>query len=167
MSAMDHPMASSVPMECPKCQAVHDPDHCDGHARSGAQCGKVHGHGTGHKGFGNCSSHGGSSESGHKHAAKIQDRARLALVMTAEQAVRHIVAVMSDTTAPHRVRLSAAQDILDRAGIVPPRRVEHTGPDGGPIPVEVRQAELLERARQLRDGSIIDTVLADDGDDEG
>lgn len=50
-----------------------------------------------------------------------------------EEAVRTLVAVMKDATAPHAAKISASNSILDRAWGKPSQSVQHSGPNGGPI----------------------------------
>lgn len=61
---------------CPL-KAMSVPD-CGGTNRRGDPCGNPAGKGTDHLGFGNCSSHGGSTRNGRKHAVSQQARAELA-----------------------------------------------------------------------------------------
>lgn len=43
--------------------------------------------------------------------------AQVRILMAADRAAAQLVTLMYDKTAPHAVRLSAARDLLDRAGL--------------------------------------------------
>ena len=64
---------------------------------------------------------------------------KLALAEMAKQhapdALQTLVQICSDSQAPHAARVSAANAILDRGYGKPPQALEHSGPDGGPMPV--------------------------------
>ena len=53
----------------------------------------------------------------------------------AQDALRTLVNIAKDKEAPHAARVSAANAILDRGYGKPPQALEHSGPDGGPMPV--------------------------------
>lgn len=131
------------------------PGLCGARTRGGAFCRRPAGWGTSHLHVGRCKLHGGSTPN---HVANA--RAKLAALV--DPAVAELQRLLGDETVPDHVKLATARDILDRNGLVPPKRIEYSGPDGGPIPVEVRQAELLDRIRQVRSGTIIDTTLSED-----
>lgn len=64
------------------------------------------------------------------------------------EAVAVVVAVMRDEGAEPAERLKAAFGIIDRGWGKPKEHVEHTGADGGPIPIvgmSLEQAIALER----------------------
>lgn len=124
--------------------------HCGAKLKSrDGLCGNKAGYKTDHVGFGQCYLHGGATETGRKHAdTKRQEAWARILELTDPALVR--LAQLIDGGETDAVRLAAARDVLDRAGLGARHVHEHTGPDGGPIPVEVRAAELLERARKVR-----------------
>lgn len=113
------------------------------------RCRKIAGTGTDHLGFGNCNLHGGSTQTGRKHAETLRQEAWDRILRMTDPALSRL-AQLIDGGETDTVRLGAAKDILDRAGLGAKHVHEHTGPGGGPIPVEVRAAELLERVRALR-----------------
>ena len=52
----------------------------------------------------------------------------------AEEALKTLVDIAKDAAQPAAARVSAATGILDRAYGKPPQSMEHSGPDGGPLP---------------------------------
>lgn len=126
-----------------------EPNRCGATNRQGKECGHPAGWGTDHPGFGRCKNHGGSSPNGRKHAATLREEYWQRIVEMADPALARL-AQLVDGAETDSVRLAASRDILDRAGLGARHVHEHTGPGGGPIPVEVRAAELLERAKALR-----------------
>ena len=62
-----------------------------------------------------------------------RERFRQAIIEEVWEAIEVIKDVMKDPDAPPSTRLSAAAHVLDRAGIVIPKRVELTGADGKEI----------------------------------
>lgn len=124
--------------------------HCGAKLKRGdGTCGKPAGWGTDHVGWGNCRLHAGSTTTGRKHAKQLRQEAWDRILELTDPALLRIKQLI-DGAETDTVRLAAARDILDRAGLGARHVHEHTGPDGGPIPVEVRAAELLGRARKLR-----------------
>lgn len=67
-----------------------------------------------------CATHGG-------RAPQVKRRAQQRLDESSDIAVRRIVAIMNDDTTPVQVRLAAAKDVLDRAGLSGAHRVELSG----------------------------------------
>ena len=123
--------------------------HCGATLKSGnGSCGHQAGWGTDHPGFGNCKLHGGATPTGKKHAASVRQELFAAIL---EEAFPSLAAMreLRDASESDSVRFQAAKDLLDRAGTGPKFVHEHTGPDGTPIPVEVRAAELVERLDKL------------------
>src|SRR4029453_12393942 len=59
-----------------------------------------------------CDRHGGA-------APQVRRRAAERLIMIADQAAQMLVKMMEDTEVPFGVRAKIAQDLLDRAGLVP------------------------------------------------
>lgn len=169
MSAAAVPMGDPQPMgACVKCGEVHDPKLCPGHSkRTGKPCGKHRGQGTNHVGYGLCSSHTGNTPNGEAAALDELRRVHLRIVYLADPAVSAIAEIMEDHSQPVMVRLRAACDLADRAGLAGKQVHEHTGPDGGPISVEVRQAQLLDRAKALRAGRVIEAPGAVNGHTNG
>ncbi len=123
--------------------------HCGARTRAGDSCGNKAGFRTDHVGFGQCYLHGGATETGKKHAKAIRDDAFARILEMTDPALARIRALI-DYAESEAVALSAARDILDRAGLGAKHVHEHTGPDGGPIPLDVRAGDLLDRARKLR-----------------
>ena len=124
--------------------------HCGATLKSGAgTCGHKAGWGTDHPGFGQCKLHGGATTNGKKHAKQLRQEAWDRILEMTDPALVELRRLVEGAESED-VRLRAVKDILDRAGLGAKHVHEHTGPDGGPIPVEVRAAELLGRARQLR-----------------
>ena len=122
---------------------------CGATTRQDTDCGRPAGWGTDHPGFGQCKLHGGSTTTGKKHAKQLRQEAWDRILEMTDPALAELRRLV-DRAESEDVRLRAVKDILDRAGLGAKHVHEHTGPDGGPIPVEVRAAELLGRARQLR-----------------
>lgn len=126
-------------------------------------CRKQAGWGTDHLGFGRCKLHGGSTPSHRRqHLRALESLVPTAIQQMQRQASAGLVA---ESDIPEHVRYRASADVLDRTGYAARHVHEHSGPDGGPIPIEVRQAELLDRARRLRAGEVIDTTLAERDDE--
>ena len=124
--------------------------HCGATLKSGAgTCGHKAGWGTDHPGYGNCKLHGGATPTGKKHAKTLRQEAWQRIMEQAEPRLTRMI-WLADNAESETVQFQANRDLLDRAGLGAKHVHEHTGPDGGPIPVEVRAAELLGRARQLR-----------------
>lgn len=124
--------------------------HCGATLKRGdGTCGHQAGWGTDHPGHGNCKLHGGATPTGKKHAKQLRQEAWDRILTLTDPALARL-AQLIDGAETDTVRLAAARDVLDRAGLGAKHVHEHTGPDGGPIPVEVRAAELLGRARKLR-----------------
>lgn len=142
-------MESSV--VCPKCGVPACGKHCLAEKKQPpyGPCVKTSGWGTDHKGFGNCNNHGGATTTGRKHAKTLRQEAWDRILGLTDPALSRL-AQLIDGAESDTVRLAAARDVLDRAGLGAKHVHEHTGPDGGPIPVEVRAAALAERARKLR-----------------
>lgn len=57
-----------------------------------------------------CRMHGGG-------APQVRAAAQVRILMAADRAAAQLVVLMYDQTAPHSVRLAAARDLLDRAGL--------------------------------------------------
>ncbi len=57
-------------------------------------------------------------------------------MQAAPDALQTLIEVSKDRTAPPAARISAATSILDRALGKPKQAVEHSGPEGDPIPFE-------------------------------
>jgi hypothetical protein len=124
--------------------------HCGAKLKSrDGLCGKQAGWGTDHLGFGNCKLHGGATTNGKKHGETLRQEYWARLVEMGDPALTGLLELVTSAET-EAVRLGAIRDVLDRIGFGAKHVHEHTGPGGGPIPVEVRAAELLERARALR-----------------
>lgn len=66
-------------------------------------------------------------------------------------AVKRLRAVLTDPKASHRDVISAAGEVMDRAGIVARKGVELSGPGGGPVPLAVDVRDLAAMTpEQLR-----------------
>lgn len=124
-------MSAADPME--RVQAMEE-HRCVAHNRQGSRCGRAPVPGTWV-----CAMHGGKSP---QVVAKAKER----LLFAADKAAKRLDDLLSDPD--HRIRLRAAEAILDRAGI--PRRTEVSGPDGEPIPVEVRASRLAEALAEMK-----------------
>jgi len=138
-------------VSCPKCGVASCAKHCLARKRQPPHgpCTKAAGAGTDHPGWGNCHLHAGSTTTGRKHARQLREEAYQRILAMTDPALDELRRLM-DSAELETVRLSAVRDILDRAGLGAKHVHEHTGPGGGPIPVEVRAAELAERVRKLR-----------------
>lgn len=124
--------------------------HCGAKLKSrDGLCGKTAGWGTDHPGFGNCKLHGGSTPTGKKHGETLRQAYWERLVEMGDPALAGLLHLVENAET-EAVRLGAIRDVLDRIGFGAKHVHEHTGPGGGPIPVEVRAAKLLERARAAR-----------------
>lgn len=121
---------------------------CGASTRAGAPCRNQAGFKTDHPGFGNCHLHGGATTNGRKHARTLRQEAWDRLTERIDPMLTQLdrLAMGAESEA---VQLAAARDWLDRAGMGAKQVHEVTGPDGGPIPIEVRTAELLARAKAL------------------
>jgi hypothetical protein len=90
----------------------------------------------------------------HREAVTVaRGEVREYLKGLAGEAIDTLVAIMRDPDEAGKTRVAACKDILDRGGIVAPKRTEISGPDGGPIPFEVRSmvAHLsLDEIRRMR-----------------
>lgn len=62
-----------------------------------------------------------------------------------EEAVKVFVSVMRSSDAPPAARVIAADRLLDRAHGKPAQALEHSGPDGGPIPIARIVNEFVSR----------------------
>lgn len=81
---------------------------------------------------------------------EARDRARQSLVDAAGAAADTVRELMEDTGTPPSVRLACAREILSLAGLVAPKRVELSGPDGKDIRVTARRALTGLDTDQLR-----------------
>lgn len=66
-----------------------------------------------------CKFHGGGTQAS-------KDKARRIIGEAAKTAAQVMVDMMFDKTAPHNVRISAAKDLMDRAGLKPEEKVSLT-----------------------------------------
>lgn len=127
-----------------------DRPRCGARLKSGTgTCRQAAGARTDHLGYGQCWLHGGATPTGKKHAKTLRQEAWDRIVENIDPMLTRLDR-LSATAESEAVQFSATKDWLDRAGMGAKHVHEHTGPDGGPIPVEVRTAELLGRARKLR-----------------
>lgn len=136
-------------MEDPAKRDIPRSKNCGATTRQGTDCGHRAGWGTDHPGFGRCKLHGGATPTGRKHAETLRQEYWARLVEMADPALTGLLHLVTSAEA-EPVRLGAIRDVLDRAGLGAKHVHEHTGPAGGPIPVEVRAAELLARIKELR-----------------
>lgn len=79
---------------------------CVAHRRNGEQC-RRHAN----TGMSVCNSHGG-------RAPQVKRRAQQRILEASDKAAYALVQMMQDETIPPAVRVSAARDLLDRAGLV-------------------------------------------------
>jgi len=122
---------------------------CEAKKRQGpGTCHKPAGWGTDHVGYGACRLHGGSTAAGRRRGETLREAAWDRILAMADPALDELRRLLDGES--EEVRLRAVKDILDRAGLGARHVHEHTGPDGGPIPVEVRIAALLKRADRFR-----------------
>ena len=82
-----------------------------------------------------------------------------------EDAVRTLVAIMKDKSAPHAARVSASNSVLDRAWGKASQSVQHTGPGGGPI--QTVDLTKLSDDELDRLESILGPLAIDGGDPGG
>lgn len=93
--------------------------------KTGKRCNSYGIRGTGFNGTkALCKMHGGSLPNVKKHAEAIVEGARLAIADSVPDAVAKLVHLATSNEAPHQVQLSAAKDILDRAGLKPGEKVD-------------------------------------------
>ena len=139
------------PVVCPKCMVPACGKHCLAKKRQPpyGPCTRPAGAGTDHTGFGHCRLHLGTTPTGRKHATLLRQEAWARILEMTDPALSQLSRIL-ESGETDAVRLAAVRDVLDRAGLGAKQVHEHTGPDGGPIPIEVRAAELVERARALR-----------------
>lgn len=64
-----------------------------------------------------CRAHGGA-------APQVKRAAQMRILQASDRAAARLEAIMEDTTAPTAVRLAAARDLLDRAGVVGKQELE-------------------------------------------
>lgn len=121
---------------------------CGAETRQHTDCGRPAGWGTDHVGFGNCKLHGGSTGTGKKHGQELRQAAWDRILDNIDPMLTKLLE-LATTAESEPVQLGAVKDWLDRAGLGPKYVHEHTGPGGGPIPVEVRAEGLLERAKAM------------------
>jgi len=84
---------------------------------SGLPCRRPAGWGTTHVGFGSCKLHGGSAPGPTKHALKEEALWRRALAEEIDPSLKVVRQIRDGEDVPSPVRLRAAQDLLDRAGV--------------------------------------------------
>lgn len=65
-----------------------------------------------------CTKHGGS-------APQVVAKARERIGANADLAARQLIALMEDPDSPPGVKLNAARDLLDRAGLTPAQVIQH------------------------------------------
>lgn len=78
------------------------------------------------------------------------ERARNTLLKAAPAAAETIAKLAQQATNEN-VRLGAAKDVLDRAGLKPAEKHEHSGPGGGPIQTQTMLLSQEEVERRLRE----------------
>lgn len=96
-----------------------------------------------------CQWHGGRLPNVAAKAERVRAAAANMLLDNVESAISHLTTTMANTSAPDAVRLKAATEILDRAGIKQAHEVNVTVEDRRP-PSEV----LSEKINALRNGSL-------------
>ena len=121
---------------CEKCGEAHL--LCTAHNRRGTACGEDPMAGTTV-----CYYHGGESESS-------KENARLRILCAADPAAAEMIRLLRHDD--WRARFKAAADLLDRGGLGAKKGVEVTGPDGEPVPVELRAQGLAEALRAFQAG---------------
>jgi len=78
------------------------------------------------------------------------ERARNTLLRAAPAAAATIAKLAQDAVNEN-VRLGAAKDVLDRAGLKPAEKHEHSGPGGGPIQTQTMLLPQEEVEKKLRE----------------
>jgi hypothetical protein len=122
---------------------------CGANRKSGGTCGQAAGWGTDHPGVGTCKLHGGSTPTGRKHAETLRQEAWARIMEMTDPALTALLRIVT-AGETDTVRLGAARDILDRAGLGARHVHEISGPGGAPIAIEDRTALLLARAQAVR-----------------
>lgn len=89
---------------------------CEAKTRGGTECARPAGWGTSHPGFGNCKLHSGSTPNGEKHALELRRRWEARLAEEIDPSLDRVVAIR-DHSESDNVKLAAAKDLLDRAGV--------------------------------------------------
>lgn len=81
--------------------------------------------------------HGGSRPGAGRKPGKVGAAKRALADMAKDHAQAALASLVQIATAgeSEAARVSAANAILDRAYGKPPQSLEHSGPDGGPIPL--------------------------------
>ena len=67
---------------------------------------------------------------------QVQNKIRERMLAAADPALGEMIRLFKKARN-EAVRRQAAADILDRAGYKPSDKLEHTGPDGGPVQIMV------------------------------
>ena len=111
-------------------------DKCPAKSKqTGGPCGQAAGHGTDHVGFGLCKFHGGSSPGGRKQAEGLEAAWRQRLADEIDPSLNTVVGIRDELAVEPRVRLAAARDLLDRAG------VREVGDSVGDVEIVIRWPE--------------------------
>lgn len=126
----------------------------------GTTCGLPAGWGTDHPGFGRCKLHLGTTANHREHARQVRERVQLAIVLSADQALARLKAIIDDDDAPPQVQLAAARDILDRAGLGA-RNVLLLG-EAPPELLDERRTRIAADLESLLAGRVIPATVADD-----
>ena len=100
---------------------------CIGHKKDGTPCG-LHSI----KGATVCHKHGGG-------APQVKAKAQQRLLMAADDMAAVMVAIAFNEKMPPAVRVAAARDVMDRAGLKPVEQVEVTTVDSDVVDLEIRR----------------------------
>lgn len=87
-----------------------------------------------------CRWHGGA-------APQVQKAARQRILEAADLAAATLIGLMQDDTVPHAVRVTAARDLLDRAGEGAKQQIEVTTHDGDLADLDAALAQWTARDR--------------------
>lgn len=148
MSAAAQPMAISTAMTGLLCGAKR---------RAKSQpCARPAGWGTEHVGVGRCKLHGGCTPSHIEHA-------RLQLVTLASPAVAELQRLLNAPDVSDETKLRTVVAVLDRVGMAPKGGAGSLAVSVS-VSIEERQAELLERAKAIRAGVVLDAGVGAEAD---
>lgn len=142
---------------------------CHAHHPSGAQCRRE-----AEPGSVVCDNHGGA-------AGQVRRRAAERVLMTADDALEVIRGFLHDEAVPYGIRLKAAQDLADRAGLAPAQIVKIMPAEEDPLtaifssllsapgvldePEPLVPAALEPARRQDDQGEVVQAEIVDDNDD--
>lgn len=99
-----------------------------------------------------CRLHGGA-------APQVKAAAQVRMLMAADKAAAELIGMMLDKSAPHSVRLAAARDLLDRAGLGARAGVDvEVAVSGGMTLLERNLADVIvEYGEDVVDGEVVES----------